>query len=120
MYKVGYHEFTRPKEKASDWIITLDYSIQLGTSKILVIYDIYSDNYDFSRALTYTDLTPLVIKIQSSWNITQMKEELLSLQEKIGHIAYAVADQCGNLRKGLELARIPQIHDVFHRIASVF
>lgn len=117
VYKVGYHELTRPKEKASDWIIILDHSIQLGSSKILVIYGIHSDNYDFSRALTYTDLTPLVIKIQSSWNSTQMKEELLSLQEKIGHIAYAVADHCGNLRKGLELAGIPQIHDISHRIA---
>ena len=117
MYKVGYHELARPKEKASDWIIILDHSIQLGSSKILVIYGIRSSGYDFSRALTYTDLTPLVIKIRPSWNSDRMKEELLSLQEKIGHIAYAVADHCGNIHKGLELAGIPQIHDVSHRIA---
>lgn len=117
MYKVGYHELTRSKEKASDWIIILDHSIQLGSSKILVIYGIRSSHYDFSHALSYTDLTPLVIKIRSSWNSAQMKEELLSLEKKIGHIAYAVADHCGNLRKGLELAGIPQIHDISHKIA---
>lgn len=117
VYKVGYHELTRPKEKASDWIIILDHSIQLGSSKILVIYGLRSCNYDFSRALTYTDLVPLVIKIRSSWNSTQMKEELVELQQKIGHISYAVADHCGNLRKGLELAGIPQVHDISHKIA---
>lgn len=117
VYKVGYHELTRPREKAPDWIIILDHSIQMGSSKILVIYGIRSCNYDFSRALTYTDLTPLVIKVRSSWNSIQMKDELVELQQRIGHISYAVADHCGNLRKGLELAGIPQVHDVSHKIA---
>ena len=32
--KIGYYELTHQKEKADDWIILLDHSIQFGQEKI--------------------------------------------------------------------------------------
>lgn len=115
--KVGYYELTRLKEKASDWIIILDHSIQIGSSKILVIYGVRSSQIDFSRALTYKDLTILRIKIRDQWTGEDVKRELSNLQQELGSILYAVADHGSNLKKGLSLAGITHIHDISHRVA---
>jgi len=47
LHKIGYYLLTRKKEKASDWIIILDESIQLGTDKVLVIFGIREDFVPF-------------------------------------------------------------------------
>ena len=54
--KIGYYQLTRQKEKANDWVIILDHSIQLGQEKILVILGIRQSNIDFTRPLQYQDL----------------------------------------------------------------
>lgn len=117
VYKVGYYELTRPKEKANDWIIILDHSIQMGCSKILVIYGIRSSATDFSRPLVYTDLTILRIRIRDQWTGEDVCEELKGLIKELGTICYAVADHGSNLKKGLTLAGIPHMHDLSHRVA---
>lgn len=117
VYKVGYYELNRLKEQADDWIIILDHSIQMGSSKILVIYGIRSSETDFSRPLVYKDLTTLRIRIREHWNGEDVRDELVSLTKELGTIRYAVADHGSNLKKGLSLAGIPHIHDLSHRIA---
>lgn len=66
-------------------MIILDHSIQIGAAKILVIYGIPLSGLDFTPALTYTDLTPLSIKVQEKWKWEDVRKEILQLKKEIGH-----------------------------------
>ena len=50
-HKIGYYQLFKEKERADDWIIIIDESIQIGKDKILMIYGIREKNIDFSRIL---------------------------------------------------------------------
>lgn len=117
IYKVGYYELNIRKKEKGKWAIILDHSIQIGAAKILVIYGIRLNQIDFTRPLTYTDLTPLCIKIQEKWKYEEVSQEIERLKDKLGTVVYAVADHESLLRKGLESANIPHIHDLTHKIA---
>lgn len=98
-------------------MIILDHSIQLGSAKILLIYGFRSSSFDFSRALSHRDLVPLRIKVQDKWTGLSVRDELMDLEKEIGKVSYAVADFGSELKKGLALAGIDQIHDLSHLIA---
>lgn len=117
IYKVGYYELNIRKKEKGEWAIILDHSIQIGAAKILVIYGIQLNRIDFTRPLTYTDLTALCIKVQERWKYEDVSREIESLKDQLGTIVYAVADHESLLKKGLEKANIPHIHDVSHKIA---
>lgn len=110
---------TKPKEKADDWIIILDHSIQLGNDKILVIFGIREKDIDFSRPLKLQDLVPLREISRKKWTGKIIKPILDDLQEELGCIQYAVSDEGSDIKKGLELANIPKIDDITHSIASI-
>lgn len=118
--KIGYYELMRQKERAEDWVILLDHSIQFGKEKIFVIYGI-REKYllKLNRPLKYTDLTTLLIKNKSIWNGVLVAEEIRGLESKIGKIKYAVGDYGSDLHKGLRLAQIPHIHDISHLMAII-
>ncbi len=116
--KLGYYELTRKKEKADDWIILLDHSIQFGREKIFVVLGIREAGFlKLGRPLKYTDLDTLLIKSKSSWKGQDVSEEIKKLGAEIGAIKYAVGDYGGDLRKGLDLSGIAHIHDISHLIA---
>jgi hypothetical protein len=119
LHKIGYYLLTREKEKASDWIIILDESIQLGTDKVLVIFGIRESKINFDRPLGFTDLTPLRIKSKQKWNGELIMDEVNKLKNEIGEIKYAVGDYGSDIKKGLKLAEIPHVHDITHKIALI-
>jgi hypothetical protein len=119
IHKIGYYNLKKEKERANDWIIIIDESIQIGTDKILMIYGIRQKNIDFTRALIFQDLVPLRESTKSSWNGESIKEILNNLSKEIGRIKYAVCDGGSNIKKGLELAGIEHIYDITHRIAII-
>ncbi len=116
--KLGYYELTHQKEKADDWIILLDHSIQFGLEKIFVILGIREVEFlKLNRPLRFTDLNTLLIKTKSSWNGVLVSKEIKKLEATIGKIKYAVGDYGSDLRKGLALSGIGHIHDLSHLIA---
>ena len=118
--KVGFYELTRPKEKADDWIILLDHSIQFGKEKIFTILGIREkDLLELDRPLQRTDLVPLLINPKGKWNGLLVLDEILELQKDLGRIKYAVGDYGSDLKKGLRLAGITHIHDLSHLISLV-
>lgn len=117
IHKIGYHELTKKKEKASDWIVIPDESIQLGNDKVLVIYGIREKNIQFKRPLKFQDLEPLRIVSKKSFNGEIIKNILTDLQKDFGKIKYAVGDYGSDIRKGLRLSGIPHVHDLTHKIA---
>ena len=104
-------------EKANDWIIILDESVEFGHEKLLVIYGVRSSQIKFNRALNYKDLTPLSIIAGEKWTGELIKNEIEKVKEKVGEIIYAVADGGNAIKNSLKLADIPHIYDVTHKFA---
>jgi hypothetical protein len=117
--KLGLYQLEKAKEKADDWIIILDHSIQLGQDKLFVVLGIRESTIDFSRPLQYQDLTPLLITSKVKWTGEIIKIILLELESKLGKIKYAVGDYGSDIKKGLELSGILHMHDVTHRIGLI-
>lgn len=117
--KLGLYQLEKAKEKADDWIIILDHSIQLGQDKLFVVLGIRESTIDFTRPLQYQDLTPLLITSKVKWTGEIIKIILLELESKLGKIKYAVGDYGSDIKKGLELSGILHIHDVTHRIGLI-
>lgn len=115
--KIGCYELKKPKQKADDWIILLDHSIQIGTEKVFVVLGVRESSLQFDRPLQYKDLTPLIITSRKKWKGEDVAEHIRNLETEIGKIKYAVGDYCGNLKKGLQLCEIRHIHDVTHWMA---
>lgn len=119
VHKIGLHQLSLPKEKASDWIIILDHSVQIGKEKLLVIFGIRESRVDFSKPLQFQNLLPLWEEARENWNGESIKEILLELKKNLGNIKYAVADQGSDLKYGLKLAKIRHVNDITHRISNV-
>ncbi|MCK5519980.1 MAG: hypothetical protein KAI81_02615, partial [Candidatus Marinimicrobia bacterium] len=116
--KVGYYELTRPKEKANDWIILLDHSIQFGQDKIFTVLGIRKKDFlELKRPLQYTDLEPLLEKSMKTSNGILIASEIDDLKKDIGNIIYAIGDYGPDLKKGLRLSEISHIHDLSHLIS---
>jgi len=119
IHKIGYYELMKKKEKADDWIIIIDESIQFGKEKILVIYGIREKNIDWTHPIRFEDLVPLLIIPKEKWTGMLINEELEILKSDLGNIKYAVGDYGSDIHKGLELSNIPHIHDLTHVIALI-
>ena len=119
IHKIGYYKLHKIKEKADDWIIILDESIQLGCDKVLVILGIRESEIDFTRPINFQDLVPLREISKTKWTGELIKDEVLDLKNEIGNIKYAVADYGSDVKKGLGELNIPHIHDVTHKIALI-
>lgn len=118
--KMGYYELTHQKERANDWIILLDHSIQFGCEKILVILGIREKDFlQLKRPLQYADLSTLQLVNKNNWNGQLVADELKKLEVTMGKFKYAVGDYGSDLRKGLVLSKIPHIHDLSHLVALV-
>ncbi len=118
--KIGYYALTCPKEKADDWLILLDHSIQTGQEKIFTVLGIREKDFlKLNRPLQRTDLEPLIINPGIKWNGTIVMNEILKLEKEIGKIKYAVGDYGSDLKKGLREAGIIHIHDLSHMVSLV-
>ena len=117
--KIGYYRLTQVKEIAKDWILIIDESIQFGKEKLLVVYGIRESNLPHDRAIRFTDLVPMLIKVNTNWNNENIKKEILALKEKIGEIIYTVCDHGSDIKKALRLAGIKHIHDITHHAALI-
>lgn len=67
--------------------------------------------------MQYADLKTLGIMNKNSWNGELVAQEIKKIENTIGEIKYAVGDYGSDLRKGLNLLKIPHIHDLSHLIA---
>lgn len=115
--KVGYYQFEKQIKKANDWILIIDESIQFGHEKLLVIYGLRASKIDFTKALNYQNLTPLLISARTSWTGDLINKELEKIKQKVGKILYAVADGGNGICKGLRMSDIGHIYDISHKIA---
>jgi len=115
--KMGVYKLSQTKEKAADWIIMIDESIEFGHDKLLVILGIRESDIDFSRALQYHDMECLMLKASGSWKGEEIGEVIEGLSSQIGTIKYAVADMGNSIKKALRISSIKHVEDVNHKLS---
>lgn len=117
--KYGLYQLSKNRQKSDDWVVILDESVQFGQNKLLLVYGIKHSDIDFSRALNFSDLTPLVIMSKSSWTGDAIAEQLELIEAEIGKIKYAVADQGNSIKKALKTKGIYHVYDITHGISLI-
>jgi hypothetical protein len=117
--KIGLHQLHKTREKADDWIIILDESVEFGSEKLLVILGIREKDINFNRPLQYYDMECLVSKVSSSWKGEDIKKVLDELQCNIGRIKYAVADMGNAIKNALYLSEVRHVEDVTHKLSLI-
>lgn len=115
--KVGLFSVQRPKEKAGDWILIMDESIDIGHERLLVIYGIRASQIGFNRALNYNDLTPFFIKSGNQWKAETIKNEIENIISQWGNVKYIVADGGNAICKSISLLSKVHVYDITHKIA---
>jgi hypothetical protein len=109
--KIGYYQLEKKTtNKANDWIIILDESVEFGHDKLLVVYGIRNKSVDFKRALNYQDLTPLAIISGDRWTGELIEKQLRIIEQEYGEILYAVADGGNAIKKALRLMGKPHVY----------
>lgn len=110
---------SKPVQKAQDWVVIIDESVQFGQNKLLLVYGIRHSDIPNDRGLVFSDLTPLVLASKSSWTGDLIAQELDKLEESIGTIKYGVADQGNSIRKALKIKEIFHVYDITHCISII-
>jgi hypothetical protein len=123
--RLGLYELERPKERASDWALILDHTIQVGPHKALLILgarlgDLRREHF----ALGHQDVAVLGLEICERSNGEIVWRALERIQEQIGEPRLLVSDAGSDIKKAAALfcerhRHTDWIPDVSHRIARL-
>ncbi len=123
LMRVGYYNLTAPKTHAEDWIWIVDFSIQLGKEKCLVILGSRQCNLPpVGQALRHKDMEAITVEPVKQANGEVVWKKLEEAVDKTGAPRAIVSDRGTDLKAGIE--RFCQAHpktavlyDVKHKIA---
>jgi hypothetical protein len=122
--KQGISQFgDKESYRHSQWVLVVDESIQFGNKKLLLAFAIPEERCQKSQALSYKDLTPLVMKVSDSWkseHIVSAIGEHIDVEQ----VAYCVSDTGSNLTNSFKTLNFIHVADVNHKfslmIKSIF
>lgn len=127
--RVGLYEWQRPKERREDWIFILDFTIELGPHKCLVILGISQLKWQQKLAaeefgLQHQEMEVLQIAVMSQTKGEQIQHQIEQLSLQVGQPVQIISDHGSDLKKGIELyqAAHPQVlytYDVTHQMARL-
>lgn len=117
MKKQGIANF---KEKqffeGKKWFLIIDESIQFGNKKLLAVVAVLSSVIR-NKALTYNDLTPLVLKSSNSWKAADIEQEIINTID-VKDVEYVVCDNGNNLKSACKLLNLKHIEDINHKFSG--
>jgi hypothetical protein len=125
LLRLGLHELQRPKERADDWVLLIDHTLQLGARKCLLIVGIRQSAWEqLDEPVTHKDLTMLALEPVEQSDGAQVARQLEAVARQIGTPAAIVNDEGSDLTSGA--ARFKESHpetlvlnDIAHK-AAVF
>jgi hypothetical protein len=123
LLRVGLHELQRPKEKADDWILLVDHTLQLGACKCLVIVGIRQSVWEqLDRPLTHQDLTPLALEPVRKSDGEQVDRQLEEVVKQIGVPLAILSDEGSDIGSGTAIfqQKHPEtrvLNDLAHKAA---
>ena len=86
-----------PLEKANDWIVIIDESIQIGSQKYLVILGCRARILPQGRSLNLEDLTVLHAVVQTKSDAESIRKALDAVKLRVGGIIEVCSDEGSNL-----------------------
>lgn len=117
--KQGISHF-RDKEfyNQEKWVLIVDESIQFGNKKLLLILAVPEERCKKGKALSYVDLTPLVLKVSASWKSENIVSEIRQYIDS-KQIAYCVSDNGSNLTCAFNSLNCKHIMDINHKFSLI-
>ena len=125
LLRLGLYELLRPKEKADDWVLIVDHTLQLGTMKCLVIVGVHWSVWDqLTAPLTHQDLTVLTLEPVEKSNGEIVYRQLEEAAERVGVPVAILSDEGSDITGGAEQFRenhptTQVLHDIAHKAAVV-
>lgn len=123
--RLGCHLLRRPLERRDDWVVILDHTMQLGTSRCLLVLGLPLRSWQAEGgALKHSNLHVLMVEVVTSSTGAVVHDPLRRLVARIGVPAQIVSDSGGDLAKGIALLRdehpeIVDTSDITHKLACL-
>jgi hypothetical protein len=118
---IGLYKLNCPKEKSTDWALVVDFSIQIGAQKCLVILGTRLSNFR-EKALTFKDMEPLVIELHVNSDSSTVFKALETARLKVGEVEVVCSDDGPDLRSGINLFcekyHVGKALDITHKAAT--
>jgi len=126
--RYGLYKLTRVKERANDWIVIVDFKVQAGLQKCLVILGlrwstlVLKEQKRNSLEIRHEDLEPLALVPMSSSNGEKVAQILEEVSLKTGCFMQIVADHGSDVNKGVKLyckahQETINTYDIVHKLA---
>ena len=125
--RIGVYELTRKKEYRNDWIFIVDFTIELGQQKALVVLGVSQEHFSNTvvsehRGLSHSDVEILGLEIMTSTKGELIEQQLHNISKRVGVPVQIVADNGSDLARGIKLyqQKHPDLiytHDVTHAMA---
>jgi hypothetical protein len=125
LLRLGYYLLHRPIERRDDWVVFLDHTMVLGSSRCLLVLGTSLRRWQAQRGtLAHSDMQVLMVEVVTTSTGAVVSEQLRRLIGRIGVPVQIVSDHGGDLTKGIELLgrSYPQIvdtYDVGHKLACL-
>lgn len=117
MKKQGIANFkSKPFFEGKKWFLIIDESIQFGNKKLISVMAVLSSCIR-EKALTYSDLIPLVLKSSTNWKAEQIKQEIINSID-VKDVEYVVCDNGNNLKSTCKLLNLNHIEDINHKFSG--
>jgi hypothetical protein len=126
--RYGLYKLTRAKKKASDWIVILDFKVQAGCQKCLIVLGVQlstlTDKFKMRNSfdIHHEDFEPLALQPMNASNGEKVAKVLEEISDEIGPFLQIVADHGGDINKGVKIYcqnhnTTINTYDVVHKLA---
>lgn len=124
LLRVGLAALQLPKANVDDRVWMVDHSIQIGTTKCLVILSVRSSHLPAGRPLSYEDLELIALEPMDGSNKAAVAACLKEAAVRTGVPRAILDDHGADLHGGVEIFRhdhpqVDELYDVKHKAACV-
>jgi hypothetical protein len=125
LLRLGYYVLHRPIPPRDDWVIFLDHTMVLGSSRCLLVLGTSLRQWQANPgALAHSQMEVLMVEVVTTSNGAVVCDQLRRLIERIGVPVQIVSDHGGDLTKGIELLarsypEVVDTYDVSHKLACL-
>jgi hypothetical protein len=125
LLRIGLYELTRPKEKAADWVLIIDHTIQIGTTKCLLIVGCRLEAWRAQqRPLEHQDLQVLALEPMEHSTGQIVKQQIEAVVAQTGVPREIVCDHGSDVKSGVtafcqEHPETANLYDIKHKTALV-
>lgn len=125
--RIGIYELKREKEYREDWIFIVDFTVELGKQKALLVLGVPREYFlekvvNKQGGLSHKDVQVLGLEIMDSTKGEIIEEKLAEISKRVGVPVQIVADNGSDLARGINLYQENHpdsiyTHDVTHAMA---